>query len=354
MRILYTTEPCGSKCNVTFSLIGNFFRNARGLIFADGGGISWSFNANTNTVTANGSSAGASAGNPTAKVGLAVVNGTAATFMRSDAAPPLDVSITPTWTGAQIWSASVTFNSTVNIGTRTLALSANATVGGTNTGDQLLPAGANPSATLGLAVVNGVATSFMRSDAAPLLSQAITPTWSGLHIFSVGVQGGATALQSGALIGARVAGNDFEFGHSNTAGYGCTLGAETGSGNPFIAFCSEAGTTANTYKTRGNVGRVVKNDAAGGLVTGRVATANADNQSITVDLTVSGTTGTYSFNNAIGWNGATPPAQVTGFGTPVGAAVVASYNSGSSTALQDKQTIAEILTIMKAHGMIGA
>ena len=37
--------------------------------------------------------------NPTAQVGLTTVNGSAATFMRSDAAPGLDVTISPTWMG---------------------------------------------------------------------------------------------------------------------------------------------------------------------------------------------------------------------------------------------------------------
>lgn len=44
-------------------------------------------------------------------------------------------------------------------------------------------AGANPTASVGLAAVNGSATTFMRSDAAPALSQSITPTWTGLHIW---------------------------------------------------------------------------------------------------------------------------------------------------------------------------
>lgn len=43
---------------------------------------------------------------------------------------------------------------------------------------------ANPTALVGLTPVNGVATTAMRSDAAPALSQAITPTWAGLHIFT--------------------------------------------------------------------------------------------------------------------------------------------------------------------------
>lgn len=39
------------------------------------------------------------AANPTASVGLSAVNGSAVTYMRSDAAPALDQSIAPTWTG---------------------------------------------------------------------------------------------------------------------------------------------------------------------------------------------------------------------------------------------------------------
>lgn len=48
------------------------------------------------------------AANPTASVGLTAVNGSAATFMRSDAAPALDQSIAPTWLGMHTFSPSVT------------------------------------------------------------------------------------------------------------------------------------------------------------------------------------------------------------------------------------------------------
>lgn len=47
---------------------------------------------------------------PTAKVGLSPVVGTATTAQRSDSAPQLDVGIAPTWTGAHIFSASLTVN----------------------------------------------------------------------------------------------------------------------------------------------------------------------------------------------------------------------------------------------------
>lgn len=43
---------------------------------------------------------------------------------------------------------------------------------------------ANPSATIGLVAVNGSASSAIRSDGAPALSQTIVPTWTGTHTFS--------------------------------------------------------------------------------------------------------------------------------------------------------------------------
>ncbi len=46
---------------------------------------------------------------------------------------------------------------------------------------------ANPTGTVGLTAVNGSASTYMRSDGAPPLSQAITPTWSNLHTFSAGI-----------------------------------------------------------------------------------------------------------------------------------------------------------------------
>lgn len=43
---------------------------------------------------------------------------------------------------------------------------------------------ANPSATIGLTAVNGSASTGIRSDGAPALSQAIVPTWTGVHTFA--------------------------------------------------------------------------------------------------------------------------------------------------------------------------
>lgn len=44
--------------------------------------------------------------------------------------------------------------------------------------------GANPTGTVGLSTVNGSASTFLRSDGAPPLSQSISPTWTGTHSFT--------------------------------------------------------------------------------------------------------------------------------------------------------------------------
>lgn len=53
---------------------------------------------------------------------------------------------------------------------------------------------ANPSATIGLTAVNGVATTCMASDSAPPLSQAIVPTWTGTHLWQQTNTGSFTTI----------------------------------------------------------------------------------------------------------------------------------------------------------------
>lgn len=92
---------------MTVSLTSNFLANARGFTLLDGHGITWSINANTNEITATtGAGGGLSGANPAAKVGPAVVNGSAITYMRSDAAPPIDLTANYAWTGNVGWFGS--------------------------------------------------------------------------------------------------------------------------------------------------------------------------------------------------------------------------------------------------------
>lgn len=59
--------------------------------------------------------------------------------------------------------------------------------------------GANPTGTAGLTAVNGVATTYMRSDAAPAINQAITPTWTGEHRFTFSSTQSAPTVQLSAV-----------------------------------------------------------------------------------------------------------------------------------------------------------
>lgn len=59
---------------------------------------------------------------------------------------------------------------------------------------------ANPTGTIGLTTVNGSATTAMRSDATPPLSQAIVPTWTGQHTYSFPNLGGYSGATPTAAI----------------------------------------------------------------------------------------------------------------------------------------------------------
>lgn len=56
------------------------------------------------TLPTSGTLSTASGANPSASAGLSAVNGSAATFMRSDGAPAISQSIVPTWTGIHTYS----------------------------------------------------------------------------------------------------------------------------------------------------------------------------------------------------------------------------------------------------------
>lgn len=56
----------------------------------------------------------------------------------------------------------------------------------------------------------------------------------------------------------------------------------------------------------------------------------------------------------LGVFGNSPPAQVTGFGTPTGNVVVNNYPGATATLVQTSNTVAEILVILKGMGVIGA
>ncbi len=116
---------------------------------------------------------------------------------------------------------------------------------------------ANPSAMIGLTAINGTATTAKRSDAASALSQAIIPTWSGLHTFtagitatgtsaiSLGADAAAKAISMGSTTGAtsivqRVGTGNFSL--DGVAGSTYTIGASTTTGTITIGGTAQTGT----------------------------------------------------------------------------------------------------------------
>ena len=172
--------------------------------------------------------------------------------------------------------------------------------------------GANPSASVGLTPVNGSAATFMRSDAAPQLSQTIAPTWTNTHTFNT-----ATVSISAA-------------GQINTS----------------VTF--SAGSRA-TGMLSGDVS-CARSASTGAMYFGSNGVQYWYYDGSYMNLGVSG----IKTPGPIGINGATPASQVTGFGTPTGAAVVANFPGSSATLVQCSETIAELITILKASGFVGA
>jgi hypothetical protein len=133
------------------------------------------------TITISGgvisSTGGASGANPTATASNTAVNGVATTFMRSDAAPAV-----------QLGSASVFGLVKVDGTTITASGGVISSTGGAS--------GANPTATASNTAVNGVATTFMRSDAAPAVQLATT------GVFGLVKPDGTTITIAGGVISA--------------------------------------------------------------------------------------------------------------------------------------------------------
>lgn len=64
--------------------------------------------------------------------------------------------------------------------------------------------------------------------------------------------------------------------------------------------------------------------------------------------------GASTFSSKVGVNGATPPAKVTGWGTPTGTGVVANFPGAAATLAQCSQAIAQLINDIKAFGLYGA
>jgi endosialidase-like protein len=218
--------------------------------------------------------AAATLGNPTAQIGLTAINGSAATAMRSDAAPALNVGISPTWTGIHTFQQNVTIQKASTAAALRLT----------------------PVSTSQAQILFDAATAFVIQDmAAGATRFQIDGATGNVTMLQEVISGtrfrvGSTPVSSPGLSSISITGgNALEWGHSNNAGYRSTLGYNTSNGSPFVGLSAEAGTTANLYRTRGKIGWIVRNNLTATPVfeIGHLATASADDQSLTVDMSIS-------------------------------------------------------------------
>lgn len=174
---------------------------------------------------------------------------------------------------------------------------------------------ANPAAKVGLTVVNGTASTFMRSDAAPPIDQSISPTWTALHTFKNNAELIALTTTS-----ARGSGNAYLQYNDPTGVKG------------FVGYIS--GTTDNFY---------VANQLNANLI---LRTNGAD--AVTI---VPG--GNITFVGAIGVNNSSPPAQSTGWGTPTGGSVQNNFSGSAASLLTLGPAVAQIISVLQAVGFLG-
>jgi hypothetical protein len=185
--------------------------------------------------------------------------------------------------------------------------------------------GANPTGTVGLSAVNGSATTFLRSDGAPALSQSIVPTWTGQHTFNYNGPGilmtatGSTIYvkqtQSGNSwatgMGLSLSGQAYEI-YSFSFGDALTFAYSTGN----AIFYS---TTASTNVTTGGATFAGGVGIAGQMSSGNLLVANGANvATIQGQLSVGGTAFSYGSPSTTGGTAIVVPATtytVTGAST---------------------------------------
>ena len=428
-------------------LTGNFLATARCLIFADGGGITWTFNPNTNTLQASGSGGGVTGlATPTANVGLTAVAGSLLTAMRSDGAPALDQSIVPTWTGLHTFNAGLTAGPPATAVPALVVVGQNGAIALTVQGGLTAPtfpsasfngsaqfyglsvSHVNQNVTLSQIYINGGASEMvtingasgtdakvwssfadasgvyhllrLENDALTGINECVTFTRTGYAsqvmtwyasygpaaVFSTPALGGTyllaitspnTASASyGMKIQAGTNSTDVPFGivnAANTANILQILGdgeVKIGAATPTGVTCLQVSGVASSAAPCATFGGAASNfitvtDGAGIVTVLQSSTGvggvvgTSSNNPLTINTNgairaVVGAAGGITVVNGLSMYNVAPPSQVTGWGTPTGAGVVANFSGAAGTLVNCSNAIAQIITDLKRFGIYAA
>jgi hypothetical protein len=218
-----------------------------------------------------------------------------------------------TFSGAHTFTGTLTANTSVTFPTS-----------GTLATTSQIPASANPSASVGLSAVDGTASTFMTSDSAPALSQAITPTWTGNHNFKSSSGVNVTITYNGGTDMLDLNGST---GTVQFNGAGTQI-VFTYNGYNYIA----ATGGSSTLQIQANSLALVTNGSNAILIN--------SSQAVTVE-------------QALGVHGNSPPAQSTGWGTPTGGSVQNNFAGGSASLTTCTAAVAQIISVLKAVGFLG-
>ena len=337
----------------------------------------------------------ASGANPSASIGLSAVNGTATTYLRSDGAPALSQAITPVWTGNHYYAPTsgiaVTINGVSGAQVMTLASGssgttafqdlaitrASTTVNTINTGPnlQLTDNGAITGSELQhsggqteLWQYNGGWNQILKVLSTRGVTINAPASGNALTVSGALSVTGTTALQAVTATNISISSSFgqswLQLGSSTYAwyGYAMDIGAAGGIYGAFsdgLALVDNLYYNYSTYWTYKNAGSSYGGAAfniSGGAFswnTAPLSGAAGSAATLTSRMALSNT-GTLTVSGGVGINGASAPAQVTGWGTPTGAAVTNNFSGTAATTAQIQSAVAKIITDLKAFGLYGA
>jgi len=319
--------------------------NCRTFIFGNG-----SLTVSGNTVTVSGSGGGSGT---VTSISVVTANGVSATCATCTTTPALTFvlgAITPTTVNGLTITSSASGVLTIAAG-KTLTASNTLTFTGTDgssvafgTGGTVayttsLPVGANPTASVGLTAVNGVATTFLRSDGAPALDQGIAPTWTGSHTFN---------NSTGTIFNS----NPITLNGNITAAAWTTSGIRIKGTSVTLTDTSSSGTVAAAYT----------NVLGGNTIAASSSTTFTDYYSTFLSAPAAGTNVTLTNAWALGLSGGLSISSPATTGTTTGSGSVFTANSLTtgtgfyvgSTSTAGSSTTSKLFHVAKSGAQTGS